>query len=54
MVIVDTVIVFECDNTGKVLDYRLKTGFENGLIVKYFTEHKPNSIVTISLNASTF
>ena len=40
MVIVDTIIVLEYQQN--VLDYKLATGFENGRIVKYFTEHQPD------------
>jgi len=52
IIILDTVIVFEYRT--EALSYKKATGFENGLIVKYFTEHLPNSIVEARMNSKTF
>lgn len=52
LVILDTVIVFEY--RAEALSYKKATGFENGLIVKYFTDHLPNSIVEARMNSQTF
>ena len=52
LIILDTVIIFEF--SSEALSYREAAGFENGLIVSYYVNHKPQSVVTFAFEEANF